>query len=172
MEEQFVVDNLVIKLMEKKKECITKLYTTYQKRIEAFLRQEKEFASKPLYVYLEEVRRRKAQAAAAAEAAAAAREAAEAAGRSQALGEAEAAAQAAAGEQREAQSRQQDKKKARMEAMEAKRRKSMVVHIDDMSFCFGKEELEQIAGPAKPVDPQVKNVLEQMNELFKQLNKK
>ncbi|KAI5188517.1 hypothetical protein NECID01_0130 [Nematocida sp. AWRm77] len=47
----------------------------------------------------------------------------------------------------------------------------MVVYIDDMSFCFGKEELEQISGPQKEVDPQVKNVLTQMNELFKKLNK-
>ncbi|KAI5181487.1 hypothetical protein NEOKW01_1668 [Nematocida sp. AWRm80] len=51
-----------------------------------------------------------------------------------------------------------------------KKKKSMVVHIDDMSFSFGREELKQLSGPDKEMDPEIKLVLEKMNDLFIQLN--
>lgn len=128
--EQFELDDLYIKLIMKRKDCLQALYSECQKRISRFLAKEKNYKNRLLQDYLKAVQRR-------------------------------------AEKIKEKRERERKKKEE-----EERRRRSMVVHIDDMSFCFGKEELMQIGGKEKEIDPEVKNVLYKMNELFKQLNHK
>jgi len=135
--EQFAVEDLFIKLVAKRRECIHRLYNKSKAQIEEFLKEEKEYASLPLSKYLEEIERRRAESL-----------------------------KELVGSKTEAKTRKAE------EMPEKKKRKSMIVYIDEMSFCFGKEELEQISGKEKDVDPEVKNVLNQMNELYKQLKTK
>lgn len=149
--EQFAVDDLFINLMAERGERIKKVYSECTKQIDEFLEKEEGRVPKTLEAYFLDVERRRSEEIKRRE------------------------------EQKKAETKQKEqeaqKKNAARKAVEnentqeRKRRKSMVVHIDDMSFCFGKEDLEQISGKGKKVDPEVKNVLEQMNELFKKLNK-
>lgn len=149
--EQFAVDDLFINLMAERGERIKKVYSECTKQIEEFLKKKEATAAKTLEAYFLDVERR----------------------RSEEIKRRERQKQAEA----KRKSREIQKKNAARKAdpnentQDRKRRKSMVVHIDDMSFCFGKEDLEQISGKGKKVDPEVKNVLQQMNELFKKLNK-
>lgn len=126
MEEHFAVDDLLIKLMAKRKEIMENLYATYTKKIELFLQENPSDINSTISAYLE---------------------------------------------QQEDKKMRKRKRKERMDET-GKRRKSMIVTVDDVSFSFGNDQLELITGQEKKVDPEVKNLLVKMNELFKQLGKK
>ncbi|KAI5172033.1 hypothetical protein NEFER03_1278 [Nematocida sp. LUAm3] len=72
----------------------------------------------------------------------------------------------------EAKRKREETVNKKRKADDEQRRKSMIVQIDDMSFCFGKEELQQLTGQDKEIDPDIKDALLKMNEIFKQMRNK
>ncbi|KAI5160350.1 hypothetical protein NEAUS03_1104 [Nematocida ausubeli] len=134
--EQFAVDDLVIKLMAKRKEVMHTLYTAYSKKIEKFLQDNPGIEAMTIEGYLNRIEEKNKER-----------------------------------EELLQKNMPEKERKRKQEIEQDKRRKSMIVTFDDMSFSFGKEELEQLSGKEKPVDPEVKNILEKMNSLFKQLGK-
>ncbi|KAI5184762.1 hypothetical protein NEHOM01_0364 [Nematocida homosporus] len=147
--EQFALDDLFLRLMTKRKECLHSLYLAYQTKITEFLEKEKELQDKPLNDYFNAIKQKQIEEEKRLEKERLERERLE--------------------KERLEKEKEERLRKAEEEE-KRKRRRSMIVHIDDMSFCFGKEELQQLTGQEKEVDPQVKDVLHKMNELFKQLN--
>ncbi|KAH9386458.1 uncharacterized protein NEMAJ01_1354 [Nematocida major] len=129
--EHFAVDDLVIKLMAKRKDYMHEMYTNYCEKIESFLGNFQPGESETICAYFKSIEEKKRQ--------------------------------------HQEKSKEKKKRACRSESSSSKRRKSMVVTFDDMSFSFGKDDLEQLTGQEKPVDPEVKSLLQKMNELFKQL---
>ncbi|KAI5189647.1 hypothetical protein NEMIN01_0600 [Nematocida minor] len=153
MEEQAVVDVLEIKLLAKRNDCIQALYTSCSKRIDHFLAHNPALGALTVSQYLENIEAENLRIKEEQE---------------------EKQRQLQKQEAREKQAEKEKNKKRKNDRANesSKRRKSMIVTIDDISFSFGKEELEQITGQEKQVDPEVKNILLKMNDLFKQLGKK
>lgn len=137
--EQFLVDDLVMRLMAKRRECLHRIYAEYKQRIDA-VAQGDYVMDRTYSEYVEGVRSREEKR------------------------------REEARQQADKQKEGPRKRRAPPGQGQSKRRTSMVIHIGDMSFCFGSKEPEQVGG-AQNVDPEVRNVLAQMNELFKKLNK-
>lgn len=139
--EQFAVDDLVIGLMARRKECMHSLYTACTSRIEEFIGEGLNSSAETISEYFTAIAKENERAR----------------------------------EEENERERKRDKSRkrrlSREKAKNSKRRKSMIVTIDDVSFSFGKDELEQITDQDKQVDPEVKDILQKMNDLFKQLGK-
>lgn len=140
--EHFAVDDLVISLMAKRKECMHSLYKACLDKIDELLEKDPSLSAITLSEYFAAIERENARIKEEAE---------------------------RIKERKKEQNRKRKLSKERNK--ELKRRKSMIVTIDDVSFSFGKDQLEQITGQEKQVDPEVKNILQKMNDLFKQLGK-
>ncbi|EIJ89276.1 hypothetical protein NEPAR06_0774 [Nematocida parisii] len=177
--EQFVVDDLLIKLMAKRKEVMHNLYSEYSQKIEVFLSNNLEVHGISINAYLESIDRKNKELQEKKE-----RELQE-------IREKKEREERERKEREERERKEQEEKEKMKKALQekkekdmgkkrkndkstdasSKRRRSMIVTFDDMSFSFGKDELEQLSGQDKSVDPEVKNILVKMNDLFKQLGK-
>lgn len=144
--EHFAVDDLVISLMARRKECMHALYTVCAGKIDTFMETQPSLSECTLFEYLNGIEKENTKL------------------------------KETAKKHKELEEKRKETNRKRQISREkirnSKRRKSMIVTIDDVSFSFGKDELEQITSQEKQVDPEVKDILLKMNDLFKQLGKK
>ncbi|OAG31498.1 hypothetical protein NEIG_00798 [Nematocida sp. ERTm5] len=169
--EQFVVDDLLIKLMAKRKEVMHNLYSEYSQKIEVFLSNNLEAHNISINAYLESIERKNKELQEKKEREL--QERREKEEREERERKEQEEKEKMKKELQERKEKDMGKKRKKDKSAEAssKRRRSMIVTFDDMSFSFGKDELEQLSGQDKSVDPEVKNILVKMNDLFKQLGK-
>jgi hypothetical protein len=162
--DQLLADDFLIKLIEKRKECLQKVYSEYMAAIARIESKEKVLMGKSYSEFgreLErrgEIKRRREEA----------QEREEERRREERAREGERMQGKAGRRQGDAKRRVAVKGSSKKNVKNSDRRASMVLHLGDASFSFGSKEPEQVGGQ-KQVGPKVMQVISQIHRLFKQL---